>query len=183
MKELWYQLRWALPLRLVGLLTAWFPDNRVAMRLRGWCMGFFIGECGSGFMCGRHVTLLNSHRLRIGKNVYIACGGWYNALGGLEIEDEVVLGPYVVISTLQHVFRNRSVRFGGSIMKPVRIGKGTWVAAHATLKCGVTVGEGSLVAAQAAVTKDVPPGVIAGGVPARVLGRNEDREATLHVRN
>lgn len=183
MKTLWYQIRWALPLWFVGLLTNWLPDNRAVCRLRGILASPFIGHCGRRVRLGQHVTLGGSNRLSIGDDVYLAQGVWLNALMGMTVEDEVIMGPYVVISTAQHVFRDGSVRFGGSIGGAVRIGRGAWLAAHSTVKCGVHVGEGSLVAANAAVTKDVPPHTIVGGVPAKILGENHDSIASFFTRN
>lgn len=182
MHEVFVQLRWVLPMWLVGLLTNWLPDNRATLSLRGLLAKPFIRRCGRGFQLGRDVTLLNSHRLELGNHVYIAKGSWLNALGGLVLEDEVVLGPYVVISTLQHVFQKGSVRFGGGISGPVRIGRGSWLAAHVSVKCGVTVGKGNLVAANAAVKSDTPDGVIVGGVPAKIVGENHDGKADFFSR-
>ena len=182
MNELIYQLRWALPIWLVGVLTNWWPDNRVSLRLRGLFASPFIGKCGRGLQLGRNVTLLNPHRLVIGDHVYVAQGCWLNCLGGLTLQSEVILGPYVTISTLQHVFKDGSARFGGSIRGPVMIGRGSWLAAHVSVKCGVSVGCGSLVAANAAVASDVPDHVIAGGVPAKVIGDNNDGEASFSRR-
>jgi len=52
---------------------------------------------------------------------------------------------------------------------PIVIERGAWLCAGATVLHGVTVGEDSVVAAGAVVTRDVPAGVVVGGVPARVL--------------
>jgi len=182
MKELVNQLRWSLPLWLVGLCTNWWPDNRISLKLRGALARLFIRRCGRNFHLGSHVVLLNPGNLEIGDNVYIAHGAWLNAMGGLVIEDEVIIAPRVVVSTLQHVFKDGSVRFGGSIARPVHIGRGSWLAAHVSVKCGVTIGRGCLVAANSAVTKDLPDGVRAGGVPAKVLGPNQDGEAEFQDR-
>jgi acetyltransferase-like isoleucine patch superfamily enzyme len=180
--ELKHQLRWALPLRAVQLATAWFPDNSVAVRVRGALARPFIARCGRGFQLGRDVTLLNTYALEIGDEVYIAKGSWLNAMGGLQLEDEVVIAPYVVISTLQHVFKDGSVRFGGSIARSVRIGRGTWIAAHASVKCGVSVGTGVLVAANSCVVNDIEANTVVGGVPARTIGPNRDGEPELFSR-
>lgn len=177
--ELKHQLRWALPLRAVQLATSWFPDNSVALRVRGALARPFIANCGRGFQLGRDVTLLNTYALGIGDDVYIAKGAWLNAMGGLQLDDQVVVAPYVVISTLQHVFKDGSVRFGGSIARSVKIGKGTWLAAHSSVKCGVSVGDGVLVAANSCVVNDVEPRMVVGGVPARAIGPNVDGEAEL----
>jgi len=181
-RTLYYQIRWALPLWFVCFITNWMPDNRVTLRIRGFLASFFIKKCGKNFLLGRDVTLLNTNNLYIGDNVYIAKGCWLNAMGKLIIEDEVVLGPYVVISTLQHVFKDNSVRFGGSIAAPVIIGKGSWLAAHSSVKCGVKIGKGNLVGANAFVTKNTNDNVMLGGVPAQVIGVVKNREADFYSR-
>ncbi len=182
MKEVITQLRYTLPLWLVLLLTNWLPDNRVSIRIRGFLASFFIKKCGKNFTLGRDVTLLNTYNLIIGDNVYIAKGCWLNAMGEITIEDEVVFAPYVVISSLQHVFKDNSVRFGGSIADPVLIGKGSWLAAHSAVKCGVSIGKGNLIAANAFVVSDTGDNKILGGVPAKEIKNNEDREAEFYSR-
>ena len=54
---------------------------------------------------------------------------------------------------------------------PIVIGDRVWVGTRAVVLKGVTVGDGAVVAAGAVVTKDVPPGAVVGGMPARVIGR------------
>ncbi len=176
------QLRYTLPLWFVLLLTNWMPDNRISIRIRGFLASFFIKKCGKNFTLGRDVTLLNTYNLIIGDDVYIAKGCWLNAMGGITIEDEVVFAPYVVISSLQHVFKDNSVRFGGSISAPVLIGRGTWLAAHSAVKCGVNIGKGNLIAANAFVVSSTNDNKILGGVPAREIKDNENREAAFYSR-
>lgn len=171
----WHQARFALPVWLVTLILECLPDNRLSISFRGWCLRPFIAQCGRGFQVGRGVTLLNTDHVCIGRDVYLARGVWVNGLGGLTIEDEVVLSPYVTISTLRHEFSNGSVRFGGSTSGSVRIGRGSWLAAHATVSMGLTIGPGAIVGANSAVTRDVAPNVVVGGVPAREIGPRVDR--------
>lgn len=177
----WHQVRFALPVWLVMLALECLPDNRVSITFRGWCLRPFIAQCGKGFQVGRGVTLLNTDQLVIGQNVYLARGVWMNALGGLTIEDEVVLAPYVTVSTLRHEFADGSVRFGGSTPGPVRIGRGSWLAAHASVAMGVTIGQGCIVAANSAVTKDVAANLVVGGVPAREIGPRLDKEPSIRT--
>lgn len=176
--EINYQLRYRLPMWLVGLLTNWWPDNRVTIRIRGAMLHPFFAKCGRSFTISRNVTFANPHKIEIGNDVYIATGAWLNGLGGLVIEDEVEISPYVVIDTCIHTFKDNSVRFGGSIIAPVKIGRGSWLAAHAVVKAGVKIGSGVLVAGNAAVVKDVPDNVMVGGVPAKIIGPRAERNRT-----
>jgi acetyltransferase-like isoleucine patch superfamily enzyme len=87
---------------------------------------------------------------------------------GLDIADDVMIGPNVSIITTGHPLEP-SQRRAATIGKPIVIEKSVWVAAGATIIGGVTVGENSVVAAASVVTKDVPPNTLVGGNPARVL--------------
>lgn len=179
MLELKLQLRYNLPMWFVMLITSWLPDNKFVFRFRGWLAGFFMKKCGKNLQLGKDVTLLNPFNLEVGDNVYLAKGGWFNALGGLVFEDEVLCAPYVVISTMQHVYKHDSFRFGGSTSAKVVIARGSWLASHCSVKCGVTIGKGSLVAANASVVHDVVERTIVGGVPARFIKHVEEGEASI----
>ncbi len=182
MKELRYQLRYALPLWLVGLFTNFWPDNRVTIRIRGMLMSLCVGRCGRNFTAGRDVTILAANRLNLGENVYLAKGTWINAIGGVRIEDDVIFGPYVVVASSTHGFKDGSARFGGTHPAPIRIGRGSWLAAHAVVTAGVTIGRGNLIAANAVITKDTPDNVMVGGVPGKVIGPREDNPSEITSR-
>lgn len=166
---LYTTFRYDLPIWLMGLLTNWMPDNRITIKIRGAMFKPFIKSCGRDFRLAKDVQLKCTDSLTIGNNVYFASGVWLNAMGGLTIDDEVVLGPYVVISTGIHQFKDNSTRFGGTTFHPVKIGKGSWLAAHVVVKAGVNIGSGVVVAGNAAVVNDTPDNVVVGGVPAKVI--------------
>ena len=90
------------------------------------------------------------------------------SLGGLDIADDVMIGPNVNIITAGHPL-DPSQRRAVTIGKPIVIERNVWIAAGATIIGGVTVGENSVVAAGSVVTKDVPPNILVGGNPARVI--------------
>jgi len=168
-KEVCYQLRYGMPVFFIIFLTGWLPDIGFITRFRGLMVSLFLPGRPKSLALGRDVTLLSIDRLMIGDYVYIAKGTWINAIGGVDIQDEVVIAPYVVMSSNNHGFKNNSVRFGGAHPAAIFIGKGTWLAAHSVVAAGVNVGSGNLVAANSAVTKSTASNVVVGGVPAKKL--------------
>ncbi len=114
--------------------------------------------------------------IRVGRNVFINHNCTLNDMGGITIGDEVFIGPRVSLISSGHpvdpAFRRRQI-----VGAPIAIERGAWLCTGATVLHGVTVGEDSVVAAGAVVTRDVPAGVVAAGVPARVLRsvRPDDR--------
>jgi maltose O-acetyltransferase len=122
----------------------------------------------------RGVKIAHPYRVRIAGNVLI--DSLYPEL--VEIEDDVFLTRGVVI--VAHFTPTPFLRkfIGGSDLKKVRIGRGTYVGVNAIILPGVTVGEGCIIGAGSVVTKDVPPFSVAVGNPARILRKvTEEREA------
>jgi acetyltransferase-like isoleucine patch superfamily enzyme len=105
---------------------------------------------------------------RIGRNVFINQNCTFYDLGGLDIGDDVMIGPNVSIITSGHPVEP-SRRRAFTIAKPIVIERNVWIAAGATIIGGVTVGENSVVAAGSVVTRDVPPNTLVGGNPARFI--------------
>ncbi|MFP3919655.1 sugar O-acetyltransferase [Lysinibacillus telephonicus] len=109
--------------------------------------------------CGKNI--------KVGKNVFINSGCRFQDQGGITIGDGVLIGHNVVLATLNHDIdpRKRSNMYPA----PITIGHNVWIGANATVVPGVNIGDGAIIAAGAVVTKDVPPNVIVGGVPAKIL--------------
>jgi len=105
---------------------------------------------------------------RIGRNVFVNQNCTFYDLGGLDIADDVMIGPNVSLITSGHPIAP-SKRRAFVTAKPIVIERNVWVAAGATIIGGVTVGENSVVAAGSVVTRDVPPNTLVGGNPARVI--------------
>lgn len=106
--------------------------------------------------------------IRIGRNVFINQNCTMYDLGGIDIGDDVMIGPNVSLITSGHPVEP-SQRRAFVIAKPIVIGRNVWIAAGATIVGGVTVGENSVVAAGSVVTKDVRPNTLVGGNPARLI--------------
>jgi acetyltransferase-like isoleucine patch superfamily enzyme len=115
------------------------------------------GEAGLGLKVGNNSS--------IGPYGYIGCSGY------IEIGDNVMISPRVSIYSENHNFEDseRPMIEQGVTRSFVKIEDDCWIAANSILLAGVTVGKGSIVAAGAVVTKDVPPFSIVAGNPAQVI--------------
>ncbi|MBF9255663.1 sugar O-acetyltransferase [Pontibacter sp. 172403-2] len=104
---------------------------------------------------------------KFGKNVFVNFGCTFLDLGGITIEDNVMLAPGVKLLTESHPLSSEERQ--SLIPKPILIRNNVWIGANATVLQGVTLGENSVVAAGAVVSEDVPANTIVGGIPAKVI--------------
>ena len=103
----------------------------------------------------------------IGKNVFINHACSFLDMGGITIEDDVLIGPRVNLVTENHPLEPSDRK--ALVTKPILIKRNAWIGAGATILPGVTVGENAVVAAGAVVAKDVPANMIVTGVPAKII--------------
>ncbi|MCB4809220.1 putative colanic acid biosynthesis acetyltransferase [Tamlana sp. 62-3] len=92
---------------------------------------------------------------------------------------EVVIGKNAVISQGSYVCSSShdiSKKILPLVSKPIKIGDNVWVAADTFIGPGVTIGEGAVVGARAAVFKDVEPWAVVGGNPAKFIKKRELKE-------
>ena len=108
--------------------------------------------------------------ITVGNHVFINAGCKFQDQGGIFIGDGTFIGHNTVLATLDHDIDpdKRHLLYPA----PIHIGKRVWVGANATILPGVTIGDNSVVAAGAVVTKDVPADTVVGGVPARVISNS-----------
>ena len=105
--------------------------------------------------------------ITIGKNVFINHACTFMDRGGITLEDNVLIGPKVNLITTNHPIHPSERR--ATISHPIVIKKGAWIGVGATILAGVTVGENSIVAAGAVVSRDVPSNTVVAGIPAKVI--------------
>ena len=85
------------------------------------------------------------------------------------VGDNVMFGPNVTVATAGHPLNAEQRAQGMQYNLPVRIGKNCWIGAGALIMPGVRIGDNTVIGAGSVVTKDIPSGVVAAGVPCRVL--------------
>jgi acetyltransferase-like isoleucine patch superfamily enzyme len=110
--------------------------------------------------------------IRVGERVFINQNCTMYALGGIDIGDEVMIGPNVNLITSGHPLAP-SQRRAHVTASPIVIGRNVWIGAAVTVIGGVTIGENSVIAAGSVVTKDVPADTLAAGNPAQVIRQLE----------
>jgi|TARA_R110000868_G_C10902136_1_gene764380 acetyltransferase-like isoleucine patch superfamily enzyme len=105
--------------------------------------------------------------IKLGKHIFINHACSFLDLGGITIDDNVMIAPRVNLTSESHPIsvNNRKTLTVGLI----HIKQNAWIGANATIFPGVTIGENSVVAAGAVVHQDVPDNTIVGGIPAKVI--------------
>ena len=106
--------------------------------------------------------------LEIGSEVWINFGALIHARRLVQIGDRTMIGQYAIIADTEMAGAEEE---STEAPKPVRIGSDVWVAGRVTVLPGVSIGDGSVITAGSVVSSDIPAGVVAGGIPARVLRR------------
>jgi carbonic anhydrase/acetyltransferase-like protein (isoleucine patch superfamily) len=109
------------------------------------------------------------HFLSIGTYTIITGPLHVDLAAPVRIGDGVRIGHDVTLLTVNHAIGEQHLRSGLSEFKGIEIGNGTWIASRVTVLPNVRLGAGSVVAAGAVVTRDVPDNTLVAGVPARVI--------------
>ncbi|MFA4857846.1 MAG: sugar O-acetyltransferase [Candidatus Margulisiibacteriota bacterium] len=138
-----------------------------------------FGKVGEGTVVEPPFHCPYGRNIRTGRRVYFNYGCVILDRNLVVIGDEVKFGPGVLISTVNHPLlpgpRNKE---GIEYALPIVIEDGVWIGMGARILPGVKrIGRDSIVAAGAVVIEEVPPSVVVGGVPARVLGTVEELAA------
>lgn len=128
------------------------------------------------YIFGKPVGVLGF--FRVGNKSNISIGDYCGINSGVYIlgHTKVVIGNYVVLSVDAKILDAGldltdyvDIKLPQHISSPVVIEDGVWIGAGAIILAGITVGKKSVVAAGSVVTKDVPPGVVVAGNPAKIL--------------
>lgn len=105
----------------------------------------------------------------IGDGVYINYGSMISAHRLVRIGSNVMLGNYCIVADTEIPGIGEPPGGPSIEPRPVEIGDGAWLAARVTVLPGARIGAGAVIAAGSVVAGDIPPGKVAGGIPARIL--------------
>lgn len=126
---------------------------------------------GPDVYIGRNVQLIAQRgTLNIGSDVHLGTGSIIACKESIEIGADTLIAEYVVIRDQDHKTISRPVRLAGFSTSPISIGRDVWIGAKSTVLRGVQIGDCAIIGAHALVRSNVPPGMLAVGVPAQVKG-------------
>lgn len=168
-----YRLKYKIANLVCGLLPTYTYSF---VRVRLYRLAGFKQITPSSFIGGNVELISNAdefyNKLTVGEGCVIAFNVTMNLDAEIRLGNNVTISPYVMLYTSTHQKETACNRqMTGSTAKPIIIEDGCWIASGAVILPGVTVGRGSIVAAGAVVTQDVPPNVMVKGNPARVAQR------------
>ncbi|AQR72918.1 acyltransferase [Sphingomonas sp. LM7] len=146
-------------------------ESQTFVKIRRVLLNVMLGKRHIGLNVFPDVFLEDVDGLELGDNVSINRSCNISCSGGITIGDDVSIAHGVSILTTEHGFDDPDVPIKRQPVSrhPVVIESDVWIGAKATVLAGVRIGKGSIVAAGAVVTKDVPANSIVGGIPARVM--------------
>lgn len=142
-------------------------------------------QVGEGTGMAPNVSLRNGERISIGRGCHIGehCYLWAgNSTGRINLGDNVSIAPGVFITASDYQFIS-GLKFRDQPMRErdICIGSDVWLGARVVVTAGVTIGDGCIVGAGAVVTRDLPAGCIAVGVPAKPVGRRPENPCPEHA--
>lgn len=152
------------------------PNSKIGKLCNiNWSVSF----CGTtpitvGKKCDlRHCSILSPGHgsILIGENSSIGAFNYIDGNGDVEIGDNVRIGPHCAIYSANHTFDDITKNISSQSLSygKVTLENNIWIGSHAVILAGVTIGEGSVIAAGFVVNRDVPPYSIVAGVPAKVI--------------
>lgn len=115
----------------------------------------FIGD---SCLINSNVTFMDGADIRIGDFTLVAPNVMFITAGHPVAPEERIL-----------LDENGNLKEGIAINKPITVGRHCWIGAGAIILGGVSIGDGTTIAAGSVVTKSMPERVVAGGNPARVI--------------
>ncbi len=139
---------------------------RGAYRWRAALLRRFGARLGRHVRIRRTCTVIHPWLLEVGDWVTLGDAVEVYNLGPILIGSHTTISQGTCLCAGTHDYARRDLPL---VRPPVTIGRGVWVAAQAFIGPGVTIGDNCVIGARSVVTKDIAPGTVAAGNPARVI--------------
>lgn len=151
---------------------------------------------GAPYYVATPITIHYGFNTYIGKNFVINYNCILQDAGEIRIGDDVMLAPNVLLTTELHPLYAEERQVHSSpksflsnhlgndeYTKPIKIGNNVWLCSNVTVCPGVTIGDNSVIGAGSVVTHDIPPNVLACGVPCEVIREITDEDLLIKPSN
>lgn len=141
------------------------------------------------YVCRRTTwTVLNGATLCLGNDVFIGPGVMISTHRAVNIGNDSLVAEYVSIYDNEHIWTDmrKPIREQGYTTTACSIGNGCWIGAGSKILMGGSLGDDCILGAGSVLKKSIPGGVVAAGVPARVIKHRDARsgsEHTIHSEN
>jgi len=171
--------------------------NRLSTVFQGLVYPFFFNGFGRGTRILRPRRLDGSHRISLGKNVFINNDSWIETINAFDKEPEIIIGDCTYIGNSSHIISTQSIVIGSNVLiadrvyladyshgyknisvpivnqplerrSVVKIGGGSWIG-EGVVVIGASIGKNCVIGANSVVTRDVPDFSLAVGCPAKVI--------------
>ena len=131
-------------------------------RFRRYLLKLFGAKIGRGVLIQPRVRIHYPWRLEVGDYSQVGDDAWLYSIGQITIGRHSIISQKSFLCTAGHDYQNPFFR---TIVKPIVIGDGVWVAADVYVAPGVTIGDNAVVGARSSVFHDMPTGMICFGNP------------------
>ena len=156
-------------LRAAELMKAFNDSSPAEPGERRRILAELLGSLGEGTEVRPPLYCDYGSRTHVGARTFVNFGLVALDVAPIHIGDDVQIGPYVQLLTATHPLEPEPRRAKWERAEPITVGDNAWLGGGVIVCPGVTIGADTVVGAGAVVTRDLPAGVLAAGVPARVL--------------
>ena len=142
------------------------PPDDMAGRMR--LLGQLLGSMGERCLIEQPFWCDYGYNIHVGEDFYMNVGCVILDGAPVRFGDRVFVGPQCGFYTAGHPLQVPERAAGLEYAHPITVGDDVWIGGHVTVLPGVHIGDGAVIGAGSVVTQDIPPHVVAMGVPCRV---------------